>query len=192
MGIGAGQATTARPRHAEPMSSRSPLSCANPSVAAPGNAGRARYPAGRILPARQAELLRLLLDVLVVLRGALLRCGDARADLDRDLLEVRPLDRRQELKRRGGRALLEVGQQVGDAGGTSAGSVAPLDQVGTGGTAGLVQRIATLVLATKATNFLAASRCWCWSSGCRGPPASRPSGRSCSHRRQEARRSRRR
>src|SRR5215213_1728536 len=52
---------------------------------------RGRRPAARSGPAGQPELLGLLLHVLVVEGGALVSCGDPRADLDRDLLERRAL-----------------------------------------------------------------------------------------------------
>src|SRR5262245_28954020 len=53
---------------------------------------------GVALPARKPELLGLSLHVLVVELGTLLRTADAGADLNEDLLEVRALDRGEELQ----------------------------------------------------------------------------------------------
>src|SRR4051795_1372060 len=73
-----------------------------------GVRGRAR----RSVPTGQAELLGLLLDVLVVERGALGGVHLTGADLDADLLEVRALDRRLELQGRAHLARVEVGPGV--------------------------------------------------------------------------------
>ncbi len=57
----------------------------------------------------------LLANVFVVERGASRCRADARPNLDGDLLQSRPLDRRQEFQRRRSLAtFLEVGQHVGD------------------------------------------------------------------------------
>src|SRR5215467_1330229 len=64
----------------------------------------------RRLPAREPELLRLSLHVLVVQLGALLCAADAGTDLNEDLLEVRTLDWRDELERQ---ASLAVGLILG-------------------------------------------------------------------------------
>src|SRR4051812_43885705 len=68
------------------------------------------------LPALETELLGLLLDVVVVLSGALLGGGDAGADGDRDLLQCRSLDRGEELEGRRRLALVEVRLHVRDHG----------------------------------------------------------------------------
>src|SRR5215218_10412048 len=78
------------------------------------------------LPALEPELLGLLLDVLVVERGAVGRRADPRADLDRDLLERRALHRRRELQRRRDLLLTDVLLQVGDRRGHLRGQVAAL------------------------------------------------------------------
>ena len=65
-----------------------------------------------VTPAGQAELLRLLLDVLVVERGTLLAAHLTGADLDADLLQGRTLDRRHELQCRARLAGVEVGLGV--------------------------------------------------------------------------------
>src|SRR5215207_4431503 len=67
---------------------------------------------GTSLPARQTQLLRLLLDILVIKSSALLRSRLPSTDLDADLLKRRALDRRLELQRRACLARLEVGLGV--------------------------------------------------------------------------------
>src|SRR5262245_55669873 len=69
-----------------------------------------RHNVWRRLPAREPELPRLSLHVLVVKLGALRCAADAGADLNEDLLEVRALDRRDELQREAG---LSVGLVLG-------------------------------------------------------------------------------
>ena len=59
-----------------------------------------RQAQGTSLPAGQTQLLRLLLDILVVELGALLGVHLSGAHLDADLLQRRTLDRRLELQRR--------------------------------------------------------------------------------------------
>src|SRR5829696_9931735 len=67
---------------------------------------------GTSVPARQPELLGLLLDILVVELGALLPIHLTGAHLDADLLQRRALDRRLELQGRAGLASVDVGLGV--------------------------------------------------------------------------------
>src|SRR4051794_30851165 len=93
------------------MASPSVEPCRRPGRGpAAGRAGGERCPPGGRWsgPAGQAELLRLLLDVVVVELRALLGARLTGAHLDGDLLQVRALDRGEELQGRSGLAGLEV------------------------------------------------------------------------------------
>ena len=109
----------------------------------------------------KAKLLRLLLDVLVIERGAVGRRADARADFDGDLLERRSLDRRQELERRRRCAFLPGSRAGGRRrpAGRLAGSVQPLIRYGPVAPLAALRTSQPFVLAMKATKRLASSGC---------------------------------
>src|ERR1700712_5580782 len=90
------------------------------------------------VPGLEPELLRLLLDVVVVQGRALLRRRDAGPDLDQDLLQVRSLDRREELERDARLLLVDVLLRVGDQRGRAARDGTLVDRVRTGREARLV------------------------------------------------------
>src|SRR5665647_2300949 len=83
-------------------------------------------------PAREAELLGLLLDVIVVALRTISCTGDTGAHLDGDLLEVRALDRGDELQGRADVAVIEELLQVGYSSRQAGGQRAALDHVRAG------------------------------------------------------------
>src|SRR5262245_53254977 len=84
------------------------------------------------LPAREVELLCLLLDVLVVQLRALVGRVDPGADGNGQLLELRALDWREELEGRGGQPCVDIRLHVLDGHGHVVGKLRALDHVGTG------------------------------------------------------------
>ena len=97
--------------------------------------------------------------------------ADAGADLDGDLLQVRALDRREELQRRAVVAVVEVRLQVLDGLRQSPGSVQPLTMYGPVGVTAVGLRVARLPGSPRTPGTSWRRRAWRrWSSsGCRAP-----------------------